>query len=435
MDEVLDRIVNATGWSKDEAIGKLREFVAETYPELWTEAKEDFANLDEEDAAFALTAFEVVTVRRGGSGGGGKGDEYVGMVVGFAGERDLMRNQRTALIDASGDVSSLLRYGVISGQNTVNVGRAFFRDGRWTVVDHQDSILYAQQGSENEAPEWAIEGKTGVLFALMGANGPKKPYSYKREWLVVVNEKSKFLQEGPLPMMTLECSWDAATVDLRLNVPICFKAESDTAWYDGETMILKAGNIAPQYGLEWVEDNVLGRVEQMFSPEQFLTQFTPYVKDISEVYQYHDDNCRSTNTGREIGPTFLVRGVAEYVDHDGTENEYSDGGFRHSMAITSQSLKREDPDGKIWCDASRKLVNLGAFNVVKNGDVSRFAKGSQIFVLMQSRKYQNNTTGDFDLSFSARNVYASPLRAIVEVSVPEDSGDVGDFSGFRSVGA
>ena len=34
MDEVLDRIVNATGWSKDETIGKLREFVAETYPEL-----------------------------------------------------------------------------------------------------------------------------------------------------------------------------------------------------------------------------------------------------------------------------------------------------------------------------------------------------------------------------------------------------------------
>jgi hypothetical protein len=159
MDEVLDRIVNATGWSKDETIGKLREFVAETYPELWSEAKEDFANLDEEDAAFALTAFEVVTVRRGGSGGG-KGDEYVGMVVGFAGERDLMRNQRTALIDASGDVSSLLRYGVISGQNTVPVGRAFFRDGRWTVVDHQDSILYAQQGSENERPRMGQRNHT-----------------------------------------------------------------------------------------------------------------------------------------------------------------------------------------------------------------------------------------------------------------------------------
>ena len=429
-EQQIDRIMNATGWSSEEFTQKFSEFIAEMYPELWEAAGKTTAGLDEEDFDTFMAAFEVTTIRRGGGGNAGKGPDWVGMIVGYLGTRDLMEKQRTAVIDASGDISSLLRYGISSNNKSVNVGRVAWRDTSWTVYDHGDKPLYRQQGVETEPPEWAIPGKTGVLFALMGANGPKKAYSFKREWLVVVNEKDKFLSEGPLPPMTLECSWDAAEVDIRMNVPVMFKAEKDAAWYDSQVPVLKAGNISPQYGLDWVDDGILTKVQEMFSPEQFLPQFVPYEPDLSKLHEYHDENLRITDQGREVGPTFLIRGVVDYLDHDGKEREYSEGGYQHSLTLMSNSLRNMDSNASIWVDVSRKLVTMGAFNVVKNNETHTYAKGSQVFAVVQTRSWVD-TMGETRLSFAAKNVWASALRSIIAEDVPEDAGDMGDFGGFR----
>ncbi|NDB94477.1 MAG: hypothetical protein EB165_07565, partial [Euryarchaeota archaeon] len=100
-EQQIDRIMNATGWSNEEFTQKFSEFIAEMYPELWEAAGKSTAGLDEEDFDTFMAAFEVTTIRRGGGGNAGKGPDWVGMIVGYLGTRDLMEKQRTAVIEAS----------------------------------------------------------------------------------------------------------------------------------------------------------------------------------------------------------------------------------------------------------------------------------------------------------------------------------------------
>ena len=63
------------------------------YPESWEDAKGKLSKIDSDDLDFFREAFRVKGgVRR--RGGSGKGDDYVGMIVGHVSLRDLMSKQR-----------------------------------------------------------------------------------------------------------------------------------------------------------------------------------------------------------------------------------------------------------------------------------------------------------------------------------------------------
>lgn len=67
---------------------------------------------------------------------------------------------------------------------------------------------------------------------------------------------------------------------------------------------------------------------------------------------------------------------------------------------------------------------------MKNNETHTYAKGSQVFAVVQTRSW-TDSIGDIRLSFNAKNVWASPLRSIIAEDVPEDAGDMNDFGGFR----
>ena len=116
----------------------------------------------------------------------------------------------------------------------------------------------------------------------------------KRKWIFIGNTQEKFLSEGALPPMVLECSFGAASVELQLLRPITFKAELTTAWKPADSTepdeeMLSALDIDPNYGLDWVDDELLPKVTELFSPHQFLAQFMPCI-DLSDVFDHHMAN-------------------------------------------------------------------------------------------------------------------------------------------------
>ena len=182
-----------------------KEFVANSYPDAWKDAKKKLSGLDSDDLDFFAEAFRVKRVRRRSSAG--KGDSWVGMIVGHVSLRDLMSKQRDLAIEqAEIDLNNVLRHGIrpYNNDNTVSIGRAHYAEGAWKVSNANDQVIHTENGEESDIPAWAIAGPNKSYYiALMGAKGPKRATSLKREWLFVGNTEEKFLAEGPLPPMRL----------------------------------------------------------------------------------------------------------------------------------------------------------------------------------------------------------------------------------------
>lgn len=436
MSDALNRISEAKGLTIEETKENFISFIGGSFPDAWADAKNSLDNLLEDDLDFFALSFEATEIRRGG---GGKGQQYVGIILGHGGKRDLMRRQRTqAQESAEIDLNNLLRFGLPDYSN-MTIGRAYHSEGCWQVANATDQIIHRDEaGSESDIPDWAIAvpGKP-YYIALMGKNGPKTAYSYKREWICAVNTPEAFLKEGPMmPPIRLECSFDAVDVHLRMNQPISFQADKEASWADPNTDILKTSAISPNYGLDWVDDANLGKVEQMFSPEQVLTQFIPFVQDLADVHDYHDNNLIRFNNGGSGGPTFAIRGVVDYIDHDGDDSKsWADGGAMHSMTLMSQSLRREDSNASLWLNVTRYLKDShNAFNVNRNGVWKGYAKGSQIIAVVTSRTWESQE-GNINLNLDAANIYAIPTRAINAPEPTAEANDLSGLDGFRGDGA
>ena len=213
----------------------------------------------------------------------------------------MMQRQRDAAIDSAEiNIGQALRYGIKQGEKTVGIGRVTKEprksDGKyeWLVYSADDTIVHHEEVKDGETPLWVLEyGSAGGKICLLKDDGktPKRAFMVKRKWLFIGNTQEKFLSEGALPPMTLECSFGAADVELQMLRPITFKAEMETAWKpagsdEPDRQQLVALDIEPDYGLDWVDDELLPKVTQLFAPDQFIASFMPTV-DLADVFDYH----------------------------------------------------------------------------------------------------------------------------------------------------
>jgi hypothetical protein len=435
MNEALKRISESKNWNEEETLEAFGNFIEENYPELWTQANKQITNLNEEDYDFFSSAFEVKQVRRSG---GGKGDTWVGMLVGYDGLRDMMQRQRdTAIESAEINLSQALRYGIKINENNIGIGRVVKVDGEWVVKGADDNILYKETVVEGKDPMWVISINSGanhICLLKPDNRTPKRAFMQKRKWIFVGNTQDKLLSEGALPPMVLECSFGAAEVELHLLRPITFKAELETAWKpqgstEPDVQQLTALDIEADYGLSWVDDEILPKVTQLFSPDQYLANFMPCV-DLAEVFDYHMDNRTVLSSGKDYGPVFAISGTVDYIDYSGKENLYTDGGFKHSITLTSNSLRREDPKANLWIDVSRYLIEKqNALRVKKADEWKEYASGSRLWVVVRSRSWIS-TDGSSNLNLDALSVYAMPLRSIVAKESSDNANDISHTDNF-----
>lgn len=436
MNEALNRISKQKGWTDEETLKAFSEFVKENYPEIWTQAGTVLAKLDPEDMDFFSSAFEVNAIRRKGTGG--KGDTWVGMIVAYDGTRDMMQRQRDTAIEAAEiNLGQALRYGIKQNDRSVGIGRVVKENGEWVVKGADDSLLYKESATDDKVPLWVIAINNGASHICLLKNdnrSPKRAFMVKRKWLFIGNTQEKFLSEGALPPMTLECSFGAAEVELEMLRPISFKAEIETAWKpqgsdEPDQQQLTALDIDANYGLDWVEDSILPKVASLFAPDQFLANFMPSV-DLADVFDYHMAERKILSSGKDFGPLFAISGTVDYIDHAGKENLYTEGGFKHSITLTSNSLRREDANASLWVDVSRHLVEHQHAFQVKKADAWRdYASGSRLWVVVRSRTWQG-TDGSVNMNMDAKSVYAMPLRSIVAKEASADSNDISHTSNF-----
>ena len=441
MADALKRLEDEMGWTPQETIQKLHEWWKEVNPEEFARYDGDFSKIeDESETEWILSGFESTWRRRGTASG--PGDRYVGFVIGYNGQQDLMGRQREKAIEAIQfhGIDSVLKNGIQPYQDdrVVRIGRAGYVEGAWRVFDSTDREIQTDEGEESELPKWAIAvpGQKYFLAIMGGAKGPKTAYSYKKNWLVVANNESDFFSKGPSAPMILECSWDAADLDLRMNEPISFTAEAGTAFYDDSVKILKAGGgLNPTYGIEQFSDEQKFLFEQL-TIDQVLAQFANFQPDLSLIQEYHEDNKTTLASGRDVGPIFAMRGVVDYMDYDGKDNIKfglsAEGGAQHKLAIYSQSLRNENPDASVWISVSRTLIDKHhAFQVKKNGEWYDFVKPTQVFIVVRSRTWQNND-GDTNYDYDALNVVAPyPNRSSIAQTTTEDANDMGSLGNFR----
>lgn len=440
MKDELTKIAESKGWTIEEATKNLIEWWKAGFKDAFDECNGDLKNADEDYQDWLVDAFRVKTSRFTG-GGGGKGEEYVGMIVADCGMRDTLRDARELVqSSASMNLDALLRDGVKPYNDksiTVTVCRAYWSEGEWKVVNTKDQVLHIDEQAENDIPKWAIAVPNQPFYVAMlsRAGKPRTAFQNERSYRVVANLQDKFLSEGPLPEPVLfKTKFDAAEINLRMNVPIRFKAER-VDFKDGTGFLLTANSIEPDYGLGWVEDEHLSKVEKLFNPAQYLPQFVPYLADLNEVFDYHEKNCFTSSWGNEVGPTFALKGTIEYIDHVGREFEWVEGGVQYSVRLSSNSMRRDDPNAALYLNVSKHLETThNAFKVFKNGEWREYTTGTQVIVVGKSRTYENNS-GEVALNIDAYNIYAIPSRSFLAESPTDESNDLGGLDGFRGDGA
>jgi hypothetical protein len=435
MNDELAKIAETKGWTIEEATTNLIEWWQASFKDAFDECNGDLKNADEDYQDWLVDAFRVKTSRF--TGGSGKGDEYVGMIVADCGIRDTLKDARELVQSAASmNLDALLRDGVKPYNDksiTVTVCRAYWTEGEWRVVNSKDQVLHTDEQAENDIPNWAIAvpGQQFYVAMLSRAGKPRTAFQHERSYRVVVNLRKKFLSEGPFPEPILfKTKFDAAEVNLRMNVPIRFKAEK-VDFRDGTGFLLTTNSIEPDYGLGWIDDEHLDKAEKMFDPAQYLIQFVPYLADLNDVYEYHEKNCFTSSWGNEVGPTFALKGTIEYIDHVGREFEWVEGGVQYSVRLSSNSMRRDDPNAALYLNVSKHLETAHhAFKVNKNGEWKNYTTGTQVIVVGKSRTYQKDN-GDVALNIDAYNIYAIPSRSFLAETPTDESSDLGGLSGFR----
>jgi len=422
------------GLSKDEVESAFTEWLKSALSDLWVAQGETLDNWDKDDKLDVFKQYYAASARRAG-GGSGSGETQVGMIIGYLGRQDNMRRQRQNAIDAAEiNMDNVLKYGIVNNDKNIPIGRVYFDNGNWVAVDATDNRLHTEPGTQENPPNWVIPINSGVanICLLKQDRKPKIAYLWKARWVFSGNTIDKFLSEGPQAPVILECAFDAANVKLVMNVPISFRAEEATSW-GTEERILEARNLDPNYGLDWVPEEALSKANAMFQPDQYIAQFIP-VCPLEDYMNYHDsaENKITMNNGGEIGPIFAVMGEVDYINSDGKPDEYAEGGARHPIVLTNQSLRREDPSNSgVWVNLNATHVNdHHAHKVKKDDGWHDYQQGSRVWCVVQTRTWISRDSGDINYNMDGLNVYALPLRSIVSPPPPADTNDVAQFDGF-----
>ena len=435
MNDELKKIGEMKGWTLDETKQALLDWWKAGFKDAFDECNGNLDEADEDYQDWLIGAFQVTQNRKSASSGS-KGTEYVGMIVAYKGVRDTKEDARQlAVTSAMSNLQAVLSSGIRPYNNkeiTVPICRAYFKDDNWVVANAQDQVVHTEEGRETDIPSWAIAIPNQKFYVCMmnRNNKPMDAYSYDA---CVGNETDKFLSEGPFSEpITLKCRWDAGMTNLRMNTPIKFKAEK-IDYKDGSGFLLQTGNIEPTYGLGWVEDEHLSKVEKIFGPAQYLSQCVPHLNDLTQIFDYHEQHSfQSSYSDNKIGPTFSFKGTVEYIDYVGREFDWIEGGIQYSMRISSNSMRREDANSALYLNLSKGLEDHHyAFKVNKNEEWVEYTTGTQVIVVGKTRTYERND-GDIGMNIEAFNIYAIPSRAFIAETPTEDSNDLGGLDGFRS---
>jgi hypothetical protein len=357
------------------------------------------------------------------------------MILGYLGLSDNMRRQRVLAIEAAEiNLNNALKFGIVNNEKNIPIGRTYFDNGNWIAVDAGDNRLHTEPGTHETPPDWVIplSGGQANVCLLKADRKPKIAYLWKARWVFSGNTLDKFMKEGPLPPVILECSFQAAQTKMVMNVPISFRAEEGVAWGSEDERILEARSIDPNYGLDWVPEDNLSKAAAMFQPDQYIAQFVP-VCPLEDYMDYHD-NAESKITlrnGGEIGPIFAVMGEVDYINADGKPDEYAEGGARHPIVLTNQNLRREDPSKSgVWVNLNATHVNdHNAHRVKKDDGWFDYQQGSRVWCVVQTRTWIAQT-GDVNYNMDGLNVFALPLRSIISPPPPADTNDVEQFDSF-----
>lgn len=430
-DDCLDEAAKMLGVGREEAEASFGAWMSEIFPEMWTEAGENSDGLTDEDYNHYTDQFVSASAPRG-SGGGGSGDEWVGMVVGFNRRQDLMTKKRNMAIDvATADLGSAIRHGfTYNGKNT-GIGRAHTFENVWRI-EHKGGMFVSNESADT-MPNWVISINEKVSIAMMKAdNTPQSATALKSMWTFHGNLKDKLLEEGPMTVK-LEGSWDAAEMDWKLFTPITLKGKFDPNGWNDTGPTLTVGNTNVTYGLDWVPESKAEAVTAFFDPTQYLT--TMAMCPLSDLLTLHFDERQETwvdknGKQRYDGPLVCVVGNVQNINHEGREKKWDPTGRDYWLSVSNQSLRRENPNAAVGVAVSGPLHDdHHGMDVLLRGEWLPYTNGSRIYIVGRTDSYPNQE-GEEVVKMEAQGIYAVPKKSIPAKRPSEESNDLGNLSGF-----
>ena len=410
-------------------------WMKENFTEMWSDAESNLDNLEDEDYNHFADLYVCAIGRSGGSSGGGSGTEWVGMLLGFERRFDMMEKKRNMAIDvATADLGLAIKNGFNYNGKKWGIGRAYAEDGVWKVEHSAGTFISKEKADAN--PNWLVHINERIKIAVMKSdNTPGMIYGIKSIWVFHGNTKEKFLSEGPRTV-TLEGAWDAAKVDFDLWRPITVRGEIDEEGYNGAGPTLTVGNPNVVYGIDWVEE---GRKREaasaLFNPEQYLTTTGDACINLKDIIDYHEDNKTEAYVDRNgvqryNGALVCVVGGVMDINHEGRESQWDPTGRDFYLSISNQLLRRENPNARVGVKVSGMLHDdFHGMEMKKNGEWTRFARGSRIWVVGRTNVYQT-TDGETRANVEAVGIYAVPKKSIPYQEPSDESNDLGNLGGF-----
>ncbi len=435
----IEEAAKILGVSEEEALASFGSWMNETFPDMWEIAGGSAQGLDDDDYNDFADMFVCANRPSGGGGGGGSGEEWVGMFIGFDRRFDLMKRKREAAIDiATADLSGAINNGFQYNGNKVGIGRAFRADGVWRA-EHSTGT-FVSKDSADENPNWVIPLNEKLSICMLKAdNTPQRATAMKSIWAFNGNAKDKFLEEGPM-LITVEGAFEGATHDWNLWQPITVKGNFDPEGYNGAGPTLSISNTNATYGLDWVpEGKKRDTATNLFKPEQYLTTTGDAAVNVKDLLSHHLDNRRESYTDRNgvqryDGPMVCIVGGVMDINHEGRESQWDPTGRDYWLSISTQVLRRENPNARIGIGVSGTVKeNHNALSVLKAGEWLPFAKGSRVWVVGRTESYTNQD-GDEVVKVQAHGIYAVPHKSIPAKKPSASSNDLGNLDGFSAGG-
>jgi len=433
-NDCISEAAKILGIGVEEALASFGAWMNETFTDMWELAGNSAQGLDADDFNDFADMY-VCANRPSGGGGGGSGEEWVGMFIGFDRRFDLMKRKRESAIDfATSDLTGAIKNGFNYNGNKVGIGRAYTSEGVWRA--EHGSGTFVSKDTSDSSPDWVIPLNEKLSICMLkGDNTPQRATAMKSLWAFHGNAKDKFLDEGPI-MITVEGAFEGATHDWNLWQPISIKGKFDAEGYNGAGPTLSVSNTKSTYGLDWVpegkkRDTCVG----LFNPEQYLTTTGDCAVNLKDLLSHHLDNRRESYTDRNgiqryDGPMVCIVGGVMDINHEGRESQWDTTGRDYWLSISTQVLRREDPNARIGIGVAGQVKEAhNALSVLKGGEWLPYAKGSRVWVVGRTESYTNQD-GDEVVKVQAHGIYAVPHKSIPARKPSESSNDLGNLNGF-----
>ncbi len=161
--------------------------------------------------------------------------------------------------------------------------------------------------------------------------------------------------------------------------------------------------------------------------------------NVKDLLSHHLDNRRESYTDRNgvqryDGPMVGIVGGVMDINHEGRESQWDPTGRDYWLSISTQVLRRENPNARIGIGVSGTVKeNHNALSVLKAGEWLPFAKGSRVWVVGRTESYTNQD-GDEVVKVQAHGIYAVPHKSIPAKKPSASSNDLGNLDGFSAGG-